>query len=81
MRPAALALASTSATVPALPLFRTSRTPQPRSGRLTLRYGPEVALVGMCQHPAHPATINSKYDCEDWTARDQHSAGAGTGTD
>ena len=35
-----------------------------------MRYGPEVALVGQCQHPEHPATVNTKFDCEDWTPRD-----------
>ncbi len=44
-----------------------------------MRYGPEVALVGACQHPEHPATINSKWDCEDWEARDRASLTAETG--
>jgi hypothetical protein len=29
-----------------------------------MRYGPEVALVGRCQHPEHPATVNTKFDFE-----------------
>ncbi len=44
-----------------------------------MRYGPEVALVGTCQHPKHPATINSKWDCEDWTAHEQPSLTADAG--
>jgi len=44
---------------------------------LEMRYGPEVARVGACRHPEHPATINSKYDCKDWTARKQASPAAG----
>jgi hypothetical protein len=46
---------------------------------LEMRYGPEVALVGTCQHPKHPATINSKWDCEDWTAHEQPSLTADAG--
>ena len=38
--------------------------PEAEERALEMRYGPEVALVGACQHPEHPATINSK-----WVAR------------
>jgi hypothetical protein len=53
--------------------------PKAEERALEMRYGPEVALVGARQHPEHPATINSKCNCEDWTARDRpfHTAEAG----
>ncbi len=53
--------------------------PEAEERALEMRYGPEAALVGACQHPKHPATINSKWDCEDWTARDRASLTAETG--
>jgi hypothetical protein len=55
--------------------------PEAEERALERRYGPEVALVGACQHPDHPATINSKWDCEDWTARNDASPASGLGTE
>jgi hypothetical protein len=31
-----------------------------------LRFGPEVAVVGSCRHPAHCRSVNSRWWCEDW---------------
>ena len=36
--------------------------PEAEERALEMRYGPEAALVGACQHPEHTATINSKWD-------------------
>ena len=36
---------------------------------IEMRYGPEVALMGPCTHPEHPATINTKCVCEDGEER------------
>ena len=59
----------------------TRQNPGAEERALEMRYGPEVALVGACTHPEHPATINSKWDCEDWTARERASPSAGEGAD
>ena len=32
-----------------------------------MRFGPEVALVGMCGHPEHGGQVNSRWCCKDWT--------------
>ena len=33
---------------------------------LQVRFGPEVALVGDCRHPAHRRSVNSRWCCADW---------------
>ena len=33
---------------------------------LQVRFGPEVALVGLCGHPEHRRQVNSRWCCDDW---------------
>jgi hypothetical protein len=35
--------------------------------KFQMRFGPEVALVGMCGHPEHRRQVNTRWCCNDWT--------------